>query len=170
MNSFTVVRDFNDINGCGDIGFIRIYMVEDFLMVSVTQIHDYGQAIIYVNYDKNINLFDCFLSILDKITNDYPMETHNGYKDVIENNDTVLQSWDCIEFNRDNLSYVLRECSIVDYNKENDRNMIILRGTAFINSGTIIFEYDEPLINTDDTIEKYILSRKKREYKTEDRV
>ena len=72
MIHFTIVRDFNRIKKyCGDVGFIRIYMIDDLLAVTVTQIHDDGQAVIHVNYSRELPLYDVFISILDKITNDY---------------------------------------------------------------------------------------------------
>ena len=112
---------------------------------------------------KRNDFYDVIISILHKITNDYPMVTHNGYKDIIVNySDDIL--WDYKDLTRENLLYVLNKYITNEEKFEvcyyRNPNPIILKGEVFNKSGVAVFEYDEPLINSDDPIEDYILSRK----------
>ena len=69
-----VVRDFNTVNN--HIGDITIYLSNAHqICVNILNIHEHGyfdcgQACIYINYRHEIDIYDTFMTILDKLTRD----------------------------------------------------------------------------------------------------
>ena len=63
-----VARDFNTFDN--DIGEIVLYLSHNNKIgITILNLHDLGQACMYVNYPSGINIYDTFLKIMDKITN-----------------------------------------------------------------------------------------------------
>jgi hypothetical protein len=76
-----VVRDFNTIdNHKGDI---TIYLSNNnYICVNILNIHEHGyfdcgQACIYIKYHHEIDIYDTFITILDKLT-------HDIFQDLLE--------------------------------------------------------------------------------------
>ena len=68
-----VARDFNTSRS--EIGNISIYLhLNNTLFITIFNLHDIGQAWMYVKYPNNIDLYDMFLSILNKLTIDIYQE------------------------------------------------------------------------------------------------
>jgi hypothetical protein len=68
-----VVRDFN--TPTNHLGDIRIYVLSNNKMeVIILNIHEteygYGQAWMYIKYPPNIDIYDTFMIILNKVTHD----------------------------------------------------------------------------------------------------
>lgn len=62
-----VIRDFNSPKS--DIGDITLFLSNNHkICVNILNLHDIGQELIYVKYPSNMDMYDIFLSILNKIT------------------------------------------------------------------------------------------------------
>ena len=66
------LRDFN--TPTNHLGDIRIYLCNNKIEVILLNIHEtetgHGQAWIYVKYPPNIDIYDTFITILNKVTHD----------------------------------------------------------------------------------------------------
>ena len=88
-----VVRDFN--TPTNHLGDIRIYLCNNKIEVILLNIHEtetgHGQAWIYVKYPPNIDIYDTFITILNKVTHDIFQEIlEKGITDgEFNENDTV---------------------------------------------------------------------------------
>ena len=88
-----VVRDFN--TPTNHLGDITIYVCNNRIEVHILNIHEteygYGQAWMYIKYPQNIDIYDTFMIILNKVTYDIFQEIlEKGRADGdFDENDTV---------------------------------------------------------------------------------
>jgi len=88
-----VVRDFNTLTN--HLGDITIYVCNNRIEVHILNIHEteygYGQAWMYIKYPPNIDIYDTFMIILNRVTHDIFQEIlEKGRSDEdFDENDTV---------------------------------------------------------------------------------
>lgn len=147
-----IIRDFNTDNN--DIGEIVLYLSKDilngkkYISVDIMNLHEMGQAWMYVKYSFEMNLYDIFLSILNKLS--MVIYTQNNreiphYRDIVkldEPNENCESSehWGYIEpFTRESVD-LLEEynCNIEE---DISKHYIIL--AELLENGEFI--YDKPI-------------------------
>jgi hypothetical protein len=161
-----VVRDFNTIdNHKGDI---TIYLSNNnHICVNILNIHEHGyfdcgQARIYIKYRHDIDIYDTFMTILDKLTHDIfqdlleiirkkgnldPTITVEKliptYKDIIPVPEDIhiplnikyRNLWgNCIDFTRETVQYLEKI--------ESDNEIYVIKGEIMENGE---FIYDKPI-------------------------
>ena len=161
-----VVRDFNTIdNHKGDI---TIYLSNNnHICVNILNIHEHGyfdggQAYIYIKYRHEIDIYDTFMTILNKLTHDIFQELLEiirkkgnldpaitvdqlipPYKDIIPVSDDFplpvqcRNLWgNCIDFTRESVKY------LEEIESEYDHELYVIKG-EIIENGEFI--YDNPI-------------------------
>lgn len=163
-----VVRDFNTIDN--HIGDITIYLSNNQnICVNILNIHEHGyfdcgQACIYIKYKHEINIYDTFMTILNKLTRDIFQDLleiirKNGnldptitveklipaYKDIIPVPDDFplpfnvqyRNLWgNCIDFTRESVKY------LEEIESELDNEIYVIKGDILENGE---FIYDKPI-------------------------
>lgn len=145
-----VARDFNKFDN--EIGDIVLYLSNNNkICVNILNLHDLGQAWMYVKYRPEIDLYDTFLNIMNKITNDLFDNTNIPiYKDIVsvEDEDVKNMNYDSrwenyVEFTRESIM-LLEE---YENNRDDDNKYPEL----YISKGEILengeFIYDKPIRN-----------------------
>jgi hypothetical protein len=147
-----VARDFNTFDN--DIGEIVLYLSHNSKIgITILNLHDLGQAWMYVNYPSGINIYDTFLKIMNKITNDLFLNTDiPPYKDIVSIEDEEMEDmkydsrWNnYIAFTRESV-FLLEE-----YENDMDDNnkyaeLYIIKGEILDNENGE-FIYDKPIRN-----------------------
>jgi len=171
-----VARDFNTTTN--HIGDIRIYLCNNKIEVIILNLHEtesgYGQAWMYVNYYTEIDMYDTFMTILNKITHDIFQEIlENGrvdgdfdendtiesitpaYKDVVpipeekcslvENLQYIIGWGNYIPFTRESVSFL--EEVICDSDDEDEKIGHYVINGEILENGEFI--YDKPIRSHD---------------------
>jgi hypothetical protein len=169
-----VVRDFN--TPTNHLGDIRINVCNNKIEVILLNIHEtesaHGQAWMYVRYPPNIDIYDTFLAILNRVTNDIFQEIlEKGRADGdFDQNDTVesitppyidlvpipeekcslvqnlqyIPGWsNCIPFTRESVQFLEEDNN--DYD-EPDIGEYVINGEILENGE---FIYDKPIRSHD---------------------
>lgn len=163
-----VARDFNEI------GDITIYLCNNNqLYITIMNLHDMGQAWMYVKYPSNVNVYDMYTSILNTLTHDiyqqlFDTELKSGkigpndefikweYKDIVSLKDAVIEnSKYSVHFG--NYIYFTRESVDLLKTYDNDENeddekYYIMKGEYYENGE---FIYDKPILSNDYYEENY---------------
>jgi hypothetical protein len=125
-----VARDFNTFDN--DIGEIVLYLSHNNKIgITILNLHDLGQAWMYVNYPSGIDIYDTFLKIMDKITNDlFDIMDIPPYKDIVSIEDVEIENkkYDCrwgnyVAFTRESVA-LLEEYDNGD-EEENEKSYIV---------------------------------------------
>ena len=148
-----IIRDFNSPNN--DIGEIVLYLSKDisnnkYISVDIMNLHEMGQAWMYVKYPLKMNLYDVFLSILNKLSMIIYTENNREipeYKDIVRldesnENSEPSEHWGFIQpFTRESID-LLEE---YDCNVEEDisKHYIIMAEILENENGEFI--YDKPI-------------------------
>ena len=164
-----IVRDFNSLRS--DIGDISIYLYENqTLFITVFNLHDIGQAWMYVKYPLNIDLYNMLLSILNKMTIDiyqtkleygksigaYPTDIQIDVISIIPKYQDIVIIKEDLKVDNSNYSsyfgnyipFTRESVGLLDYwSKDNneeykDVNHYIIYG-EFLENGDLI--YDKPI-------------------------
>jgi hypothetical protein len=145
-----VARDFNTFDN--DIGDIVLYLSHNKTIgVTILNLHDLGQAWMYVKYSCKIDIYDTFLKIMNKITNDLLDNTDiPAYKDIvsIEDEDIENRKYDSrwgnyVDFTRESVKLLEEyENDMDDENKYSE--LYIIKGEILENGE---FVYDKPIRN-----------------------
>jgi hypothetical protein len=145
-----VARDFNTFDN--EIGDIVLYLSNNNkICVNILNLHDLGQAWMYIKYRPEIDLYNTFLNIMNKITddlfnnNDIPI-----YKDIVSVEDEPIENiyydsrWEnYVEFTRE--SIMLLEEYNSDREDENKYSGIYISKGEILENGDFI--YDKPIRN-----------------------
>jgi hypothetical protein len=167
-----VARDFNTENS--EIGDITIYLCNNNqLYITIMNLHDMGQAWMYVKYPSNINVYDMYTSILNTLTHDiyqqlFDTEIKSGkispndefikweYKDIVSLKDDVIENskysvhfGNYIDFTRESVD--LLKTYDNDEN-EDDEKYYIMKGEYYENGE---FIYNKPILSNDYYEENY---------------
>ena len=150
-----VVRDFNTPKS--DIGDITVYLSNNNkICVNVLNLHGLGQAWIYIKYYSKFDVYETFLSILNKLTRDIFRESLDvntefskipKYKDIVCVEDTFVNSSYCnhwghyVDFTKESVNLLLEHESDRD---EEDKypGVYIIKGEILENGE---FIYDKPI-------------------------
>jgi len=161
-----VVRDFNA--GNSEIGDITIYLCNNNqLYITIMNLHDMGQAWMYVNYPSDVDLYDMYTNILNTLTRDIyqqliDLELRTGkinlndefefikweYKDIVCLNEPIENSKRSVHFG----NYIAFTREIIHllqkYDDEEEDNTIynIMKG-EYLENGEFI--YDKPILSND---------------------
>jgi hypothetical protein len=150
-----VVRDFNTPKN--DIGDITVYLSNNNkICVNILNLHGLGQAWMYIKYYSNLDVYETFLSILNKLTRDIfrdcldvtpELSKIPNYKDIVCVEDTVVNSrysnhWgNYVDFTRESVNLLLEH--------ESDRDEAVNYPGVYIIKGEILengeFIYDKPI-------------------------
>lgn len=169
-----VVRDFN--TPTNHLGDITIYISNNIIEVNILNIHEtesgHGQAWMYIKYPPNIDIYDTFMTILNKVTHDIFQEIlEKGrvdgdfddndtvesitpiYKDVVpipedkyflvENLQYIIGWGNYVLFTRESVKF-LEEVN--SDNEENNTGEYIINGEVLENGE---FIYDKPIKSHD---------------------
>ena len=124
-----VVRDFN--TPTNHLGDIRICICNNKIEVILLNIHEteseHGQAWLYVKYPPNIDIYDIFMTILNKVTNDIFQEIlENGIFDGDFDHSTTVKT--IIPAYKDLMPISEDKCSLVEngYYMNNDWGNYVL--------------------------------------------
>ena len=158
-----VARDFNEI------GDITIYLCnKNQLYITIMNLHDMGQAWMYVKYPSNVNVYDMYTSILNTLTHDiyqqlFDTELKSGkigpndefikweYKDIVslkdnhvfENSKYSVNFGNYIDFTRESVDLL----KVYDNDEEeDDEKYYIMKGEYYENGR---FIYDKPILSND---------------------
>jgi hypothetical protein len=152
-----VVRDFNTENN--ETGDITIYLCKNNkLYITIMNLHDMGQAWMYVKYSSNINLYDMYISILNTLTHDIYKQLLGKkndkefiiweYKDIVCLNSEIENSKCSVYF--DNYITFTRESVDLlekwDNEEEDDEKYYIIHG-EYLENGEFI--YNKPILSND---------------------
>ena len=147
-----IIRDFNALNN--DIGEIVLYLSKDilndnnYISVDIMNLHEMGQAWMYVKYPLKMNLYDVFLSILNKLSIIIYTENNReipDYKDIVRldepnENSEPSEHWGFIQsFTRESID-LLEE---YDCNVEEDISKHYIIMAEVLENGEFI--YDKPI-------------------------
>jgi len=138
-----VVRDFNQPRN--DIGHILVYLSKNHkICVDILDLHEDGQAWVYIYYPPNNDIYETILSILNQITTHLSIDNlyiqELEYKDVVSLDEPIencqySNSWGHhIPFTRDSV-YLLEE---EESDREEDDESYVIRGDLLEN-GELIF-------------------------------
>ena len=138
-----VVRDYNTPRS--DSGDIKIYLSnKNKLCVDILDLHEDGQAWMYIYYPLNNNLYDTILSILNQITTELSLENEfirdAKYRDIvtipepIENCQYFHYLGHYIPFTRESVD-LLEE---YESDREDDDESYVIRGDLLEN-GKLVF-------------------------------
>ena len=145
-----VARDFNTFDN--DLGDIVLYLSNNNkICVNILNLHDLGQAWMYVIYRQEIDIYDTFLKIMNKITNDIFDNTNiPNYTDIVSTEDELVENgyyasrWgNYVEFTRESV-ILLEE---YESNRDVDNKypeIYIIKGEILENGD---FVYDKPIRN-----------------------
>ena len=157
-----VARDFNTFDN--DIGDIVLYLSNNNkICVNILNLHDFGQAWMYVKYRPEIDIYDTFLKIMNKITKDVCDNTDiPTYKDIVTVEDEPIENmsydsrWEnYVEFTRESVTL------LEEYDSDRDDetkypDLYIIHGEILENGD---FVYDKPIRNNsyyqDGNINRY---------------
>lgn len=160
-----VARDFN--TETSEIGDITIYLCNNNqLYITIMNLHDMGQAWMYVKYPSNVNVYDMYTSILNTLTHDiyqqlFDTEIKSG---KIGPNDEFIK-WEykdivCLKEKIDYSKYSVHFGNYIDFTREsvdlfktynNDENeddakYYIMKGEYYENGE---FIYNKPILSND---------------------
>ena len=121
-------------------------------------LHDMGQAWMYIKYPSNVNLYDIYISILNTLTRDIYQQLLEKtgkdefiiweYKDIVCLNETIENSKSSVYF--DNYIPFTRESvdllEIWDNEEENNDKHYIIYG-EYLKNGEFI--YNKPILSND---------------------
>ena len=156
-----IVRDFNTENS--ETGDITIYLCNNNqLYITIMNLHDMGQAWMYVNYPSDVDLYDMYTNILNTLTRDIYQQLITGknnlndefefikweYKDIvclnepIENSKWSVHFGNYIAFTKETIHLLQK------YDDEEEDNTIyyIMKG-EYLENG--VFIYDKPILSND---------------------
>ena len=145
-----VVRDFNTPKN--DLGDITVYLSNNHkICINILNLHDLGQAWIYIKYQDSIDIYEIFTRIMNKITRDIFQKNEFSvipkYKDIVCVEDTVLNHSYCnhwgayLPFTRESV-LLLQEHESDRDEETNYPELYIIKG-EILENGEIIF--DKPI-------------------------
>jgi len=145
-----VARDFNTIDN--EIGDIILYLSNNNkICVNILNLHDLGQAWMYVKYQPKIDLYDTFLKIMNKITNDIFDNTDiPNYMDIVSVEDEVIEHMNYASRWGNYLEFTSKSINLLEEYESNrdDHNKY---AEVYISKGEILengdFVYDKPIRN-----------------------
>ena len=155
-----VIRDFNSPRS--DIGDISIFLsINKKISITILNLHGMGQAWFDVKYHNNIDFYDMYLSIFDKITRDIYQEKCDKdklkgiyipeYKDILCLDDDVVENenkyyseyfGNYIPFTRESVKLLLESEYNMDFNDNDFINDYVISGEVLENGE---FIYDKPI-------------------------
>jgi hypothetical protein len=142
-----VARDYNTPRS--DAGDIRIYLSNNHkLCVNILDLHEDGQAWMYIYYPLNTDIYDTILSILNQISTDLSLDNefikNAKYQDIVMipepiENCHYSDYWGYyIPFTRESVD-LLEE---YESDREDDNESYVIRGDLLENGKLI---YDKPI-------------------------